>query len=105
MISATVAMNKLDLTPEETTVLLQNAQNYVNMGKGLVLKNSETVEKLKGLFGFKPIWLSYELNEKLGWQFSQAVFYLRKQGYDITTLKLSPRVFAYKLMSKPGVTV
>ena len=102
MISTTVAMEKLSLSAHETAALLQQAQEYTNQGKGLVLKNSETVAKLKGLFGIKPVWLSCELNERLGWQFSQAVFYLRRQGYEIMTLKLSARVFAYKLVTKPG---
>lgn len=70
---------------------------YTNEGRGLVLKNGTTAALLADLFVQKPTWTSVELNDRLGWQFSQAVFSLRQKGYDIKTVRIGPRRFCYTL--------
>lgn len=70
---------------------------YTNPGKGTVLENQSSAAQLLELFEEKPFWENAELNAKLGWQFSQAVFTLRKKGLNITTERLGHRRFGYRL--------
>ena len=71
---------------------------YTNDGKGIILENATTAARLMGLFQEKPFWENTELNDRLGWQFSQAVFSLRKRGLKITTERLGHRKFGYRLV-------
>jgi len=91
----------LNISEEDAQELLKTATEYANEGKGLVLSNDKTADEVAILFGEKPVWLSAELNEKVGWQFSQAVYGLRKRGWSIKTLALGRRMFAYGLVSRP----
>lgn len=96
-------MSTLGIDAGEAAALVAKAVVYSNPGYGTVLKPSQkAIERLKLLFDQRPIWLSAELDKEVGWQFSQAVFYLRRQGYVIQTMKLTNRVYAYKLVNKPN---
>ena len=90
----------LSISEEDAQKLLETATEYANQGKGLVLSNDRTADEVAELFGQKPVWLSAELNERVGWQFSQAVYSLRKRGWSIKTLALGKRMFAYGLVSR-----
>lgn len=74
-------------------------ETYTNEGHGVVLENKKTAERLLELFEQKPLWTSKELNNILGWQFSQAVYSLRKKGKHILTQKIAPRQYAYELVN------
>ncbi len=82
-----------------------NIQEYVGPGYPFVIEPDEsTVTRLKGLFNQKDVWTSAELNERLGWQFSQAIFYfrraLRKDGtFRILTEALGDRKYQYRLIA------
>lgn len=71
---------------------------YTNRGKGEVLTNDSVTSQVAALFKAKPFRESSELNELVGWQFSQAVYALRQRGWRIQTLRLAPRRFAYQLL-------
>lgn len=77
-------------------------EGAINEGYGLVLTNGSTTDRLAHLFTIKPLWTSKELNEELGWQFSQAVFNLRQRmkGTDtkIFTRHLGKREYAYEMV-------
>jgi hypothetical protein len=73
-----------------------NAEPYTNPGKGTVLENATVADRLAALFDDRAYWTSKELNDRLGWQFSQAVFSLRRRGMTIQTLRIGPRAFAYQ---------
>ena len=72
---------------------------YTNPGKGLVLTNDSITGRVAALFDANPFRESRELNELVGWQFSQAVYALRRRGWRIQTLRLGPRRFAYQRLS------
>ena len=71
---------------------------YDNPGKGYVLTNDSITGRVAALFQAKPFRESRELNELVGWQFSQAVYALRQRGWRIQTLKLAPKRYAYQLL-------
>jgi hypothetical protein len=98
MKSVESVMEKLGIAKEEAKLLLNTAEEYSNKGKGLVFENHKTTEEIANLFLERPLWLSAELNEKVGWQFSQAVFWLRKRGWKIKTVSLGGHQFAYQLV-------
>ena len=91
-------MNTLNVDEVTAKGILASAEEYTNRGKGLVFADNNLVERVAQLFKEKPIWLSAELNREVGWQFSQAVYYLRRQGWKIKTLALGGRMFAYKVI-------
>jgi hypothetical protein len=72
------------------------AQPYTNQGKGLVLKNDSTTKKVAELFDERAYWTSQELNDRVGWQFSQAIYSLRRKGMAIVTLRIGPKAYAYQ---------
>lgn len=71
---------------------------YTNEGKGTVLENQTTAAIVNGLFQEKSFWESSELNEHVGWQFSQAIYSLRRKGLKIVTERLGHRRFGYRLV-------
>lgn len=77
---------------------MEFVDEYTNEGKGIVLDNSSTAGILATMFDKKPFWTSAELNDALGWQFSQAVYNLRRQGLKIITRRLGARKFGYELI-------
>ncbi len=103
MKSSTTIAASLNVDEITAAGILAAATEYSNRGKGLVLVDKQRTERLAELFREKPIWLSAELNEQIGWQFSQAVFALRRAGYKIKTLSLGGRMFAYKLEESNNV--
>lgn len=94
-------MLKLGVDQEAAEELLDTAEAYRNKGKGLVFVDYKAADKVAKLFDARPIWLSAELNEAVGWQFSQAIFQLRRWGWKIDTVSVGRRMFAYKLIAKP----
>jgi hypothetical protein len=76
--------------------LMHAATVYTNPGKGVVLTSDSVTSRLADLFNERARWTSAELNERLGWQFSQAVYALRRRGWKITTVKIGPRAYAYQ---------
>jgi len=76
--------------------VMHAAEVYTNPGKGTVLTSDSITSRLAALFMQKPVWTSMELNELIGWQFSQAVYALRRKGWRITTVKLGPKQYAYR---------
>lgn len=90
----------LGISAGEAGVLIQNASAYTNKGKGLVQQNHKTTERVAQCFDECPLWLSAELNTIVGWQFSQAVFWLRKAGWKIKTVGLGGHQFAYQLVER-----
>jgi hypothetical protein len=58
------------------------AQPYTNQGKEL--------------FNERAYWTSQELNDRVGWQFSQAIYSLRRKGMAIVTLRIGPKAYAYQ---------
>ncbi len=81
----------------EDTVNIENA--YTNDGNGTVLVNMKTADKLMALFNQRDEWTSAALNELLGWQFSQAVYALRRRGHNIVTRRIGPRQYAYRFVA------
>ena len=77
---------------------VEQDEPYTNPGKGLVLTNDSITSRVASLFKAKPFRESSELNELVGWQFSQAVYALRQRGWRIQTLRLAPKRFAYQLL-------
>lgn len=65
---------------------MQVETDYANPGFGLVLENMTTADTIMNLFDQKSFWTSTELNEIVGWQFSQGIFTLRRR-----LAKLKPR--------------
>lgn len=92
---------ELNITLEQAQEVIESASSYTNRGKGQVARNHKTTEKVADLFRMNPLWLSAELNEAVGWQFSQAVFWLRRAGWNIKTVALGGHQFAYQLISEP----
>jgi len=76
-----------------------HAEPYTNAGKGIVLTKDSTTKRVADLFDERPYWTSKELNELVGWQFSQAIFALRRRGWAIRTLRIGPHAFAYERVS------
>lgn len=72
------------------------SEPYTNPGKGTILTQESTTNQLAILFDEKPFWTSSELNDRVGWQFSQGIFSLRRRGIKIRTLKLGPRSYGYE---------
>jgi hypothetical protein len=83
----------------------EQPEPYTNQGKGLVFgATSAQIEHLMVCFGQRARWYNYELNEKLGWQFSQVIYAARQLGHNIVTLRMKAAdiggrtgVFAYEL--------
>lgn len=71
---------------------------YTNEGYGIVLENKGTAGIVGEMFNEKPFWESTELNDKVGWQFSQAIYTLRKKGFNIVTERLGHKRFGYRLV-------
>lgn len=103
MKSVESVMSGLDIDEPTATELIANATEYSNRGKGLVLVDGKTADKVANLFKERQVWLSAELNDKVGWQFSQAVYYLRRRGWNIKTICLGNRMFGYRLAATPPI--
>jgi len=91
-------VEKLRVSPDTAERLLAQATEYCNAGKGVVLVNEGTVEQVAELFGDQDLWLNADLNDAVGWQFSQAIYALRQRGWLIKTLRVVGNVFASKWM-------
>lgn len=92
---------KFGVDEATANALIANAKVYTNQGKGQVARNGDTIKKVANLFNEKSIWLSPELNERVGWQFSQAIFWLRKRGWVINTVSFGHHIFGYQLIQRP----
>lgn len=106
MKSVAKVMDQLGVGEEVAIGLIDKAREYANPGKGLVFKDHKTIERVAGLFVSAPIWLNRELNQLVGWQFSQAVYHLRRSGWKIKTVCLGKSQYAYQLVEVgPGYEV
>ena len=77
---------------------MDNEQEYTNDGKGVVLENRSITETVRNLFMKQAEWTSAELNDKVGWQFSQAVHFCRKNhNMNIKTYAIGGHKYMYKL--------
>lgn len=93
-------MAALHVGREEAETVLKTATEYSNRGKGLIANNPSTTEAVAELFAERRLWLSADLNDRVGWQFSQAIFHLRRAGWNIKTVCLGEKQYAYKLLEK-----
>ena len=81
----------------------ESISEYRGEGYPFVFVDGTKVAELKALFNDRAEWTSAELNERLGWQFSQAVYGLRQQlrksfpGLCIVTENLGHRQYRYRL--------
>lgn len=90
----------LDDPTHTAEVCAARQRPYSNPGKGTVLTNTTTANQLLALLKEQPYRTNRELNDLLGWQFSQAVFTLRRRGFKILTLHIGPRTYATQLVTK-----
>lgn len=83
-----------------------NNDGATNAGFGIVAVNWSDVDRMENLFEEKARWTSEELNDEIGWQFSQAIYGLRKRykrdnrPYVIITIRLEKHEFAYERREK-----
>ena len=77
-------------------------EDYTNEGFGLVFTDQSKADTLENMFKVKSFWTNVELNDRLGWQFSQAIYALRhrKNSMNIVTVHLGGRRYAAEL--RPG---
>ena len=69
--------------------------DYTNQGFGLVLSQKGAGPRLLlDMFQRQNVWTSAALNDRLGWQFSQYVYALRKR-HVIKTERIGYRKFQY----------
>ena len=94
-------MERLSVDRETAEAYMLKARVYSNAGKGKVFKNTAIIQKLGDMLRQQPDWFNFDLNRELGWQFSQAVFYLREEGWNIDTIKLTNGVYVTHLISVP----